>query len=92
MTVGAGRWVAGTATPCPPTPEKEDLVPEGALLTNTVEAALVDLAASGSTGCLVVRDQEGDEAEVYLRDGQVYAVMVPGGGSCSACGSCPPGR
>ena len=23
-------------------------------------------------------DQEGDEAEVYLRDGQVYAVSVPG--------------
>mgnify|MGYP006198276879 CR=1 FL=1 len=54
------------------------LVPEGALLTNTVEAALHDLAASGATGCLVVRDQEGDEAEVYLRDGDVYAVMVPG--------------
>ena len=53
-------------------------MPEGALLTNTVEAALHDLAASGATGCLVVRDQEGDEAEVYLRDGDVYAVMVPG--------------
>ena len=53
-------------------------MPEGALLTNTVEAALVDLAASRATGCLVVRDQEGDEAEVYLRDGEVYSVMVPG--------------
>ncbi|HET9944336.1 MAG TPA: DUF4388 domain-containing protein, partial [Actinomycetes bacterium] len=53
-------------------------MPEGALLTNTVEAALVDLAESRSTGCLVVRDQEGDEAEVFLRDGQVYAVSVPG--------------
>ncbi len=53
-------------------------MPEGALLTNTVEAALLDLAAASSTGCLVVRDQEGDEAEVYLRDGEVYAVMVPG--------------
>src|SRR6478735_2493271 len=54
------------------------LVPEGALLTHTVEAVLQDLAASGATGCLLVRDQEGDEAEVFLRDGEVYAVMVPG--------------
>ena len=49
-----------------------------ALLTHTVEAVLVDLADSGATGCLLVRDQEGDEAEVYLRDGEVYAVIVPG--------------
>src|SRR6478672_12939144 len=54
------------------------LVPEGALLTHTVEAVLQDLAASGATGCLVVRDQEGDEAEVYVRAGEVYAVSVPG--------------
>jgi hypothetical protein len=53
-------------------------VPEGALLTHTVEAVLHDLAASGATGCLLVRDQEGDEAEVFLRDGEVYAVSVPG--------------
>src|SRR3954454_5565016 len=54
------------------------LVPEGALLTHTVEAVLQDLAVSGATGCLLVRDQEGDEAEVFLRDGEVYAVSVPG--------------
>lgn len=53
-------------------------MPEGALLTHTVESVLRDLADSSATGCLVVRDQEGDEAEVYLRDGQVYAVSVPG--------------
>ena len=53
-------------------------MPEGALLTRTVEAVLHDLADSGATGCLLVRDQEGDEAEVYLRDGQVYSVIVPG--------------
>ncbi|MGH8894006.1 MAG: DUF4388 domain-containing protein, partial [Actinomycetes bacterium] len=53
-------------------------MPEGALLTNTVEATLHELAAAAATGCLVVRDQEGDEAEVYLRGGDVYAVMVPG--------------
>ena len=45
-------------------------MPEGALLTHTVEAVLQDLAASGATGCLLVRDQEGDEAEVFLRDGR----------------------
>ena len=53
-------------------------MPEGALLTHTVESVLRDLADSRATGCLLVRDQEGDEAEVYLRDGQVYAVSVPG--------------
>ena len=51
---------------------------EGALLTGTVETVLHDLAGQHATGCLTVRDQEGDEAEVYLRDGLVYAVMVPG--------------
>src|SRR6478609_3874697 len=54
------------------------LVPEGALLTHTVESVLRDLADSRATGCLLVRDQEGDEAEVFLRDGEVYAVSVPG--------------
>ena len=34
--------------------------------------------ASAPPVVLSVRDQEGDEAEVYLRDGLVYAVMVPG--------------
>ena len=63
---------------CLSTRGRRNSVPEGALLTNTVEAALLDLAESRSTGCLVVRDQEGDEAEVFLRDGQVYAVSVPG--------------
>src|SRR4051794_21189925 len=58
--------------------ERGATVPEGALLTGTIEPALLDLAAQSATGCLVVRDPEGDEAEVYLRDGQVYAVAVPG--------------
>ena len=53
-------------------------MPEGALLTGTVETVLHDLASQRATGCVYVRDQEGDEAEVYLRDGLVYAVMVPG--------------
>ncbi|MDQ1614106.1 MAG: hypothetical protein QOJ60_45, partial [Actinomycetota bacterium] len=53
-------------------------MPEGALLTGTVESVLLDLAERSATGCLVVRDQEGDEAEVFLRDGLVYSVFVPG--------------
>ncbi|HEX6921787.1 MAG TPA: DUF4388 domain-containing protein, partial [Actinomycetes bacterium] len=53
-------------------------MPESGLLTGTVETVLQDLADQAATGCLAVRDQEGDEAEVYLRDGQVYAVVVPG--------------
>ena len=53
-------------------------MPEGDLLTGTVETVLRDLAGQRATGVLSVRDQEGDEAEVYLRDGLVYAVMVPG--------------
>lgn len=46
--------------------------------TGTVETALRDLAAQSATGCLVVRDPEGDEAHVYLREGGIYAVNVPG--------------
>ncbi|MEP6761114.1 MAG: DUF4388 domain-containing protein [Sporichthyaceae bacterium] len=53
-------------------------MPQGDLLTGTVESVLHDLAEKSATGCLIVRDQEGDEAEVYLRDGQVYSVFVPG--------------
>ena len=53
-------------------------MPQGDLLTGTVESVLHDLAAKSATGCLLVRDQEGDEAEVFLRDGQIYAVFVPG--------------
>ena len=53
-------------------------MPPGGLLTGTVESVLLDLAGKSATGCLLVRDQEADEAEVFLRDGQVYAVSVPG--------------
>jgi hypothetical protein len=48
------------------------------LLTTTLGSVLRDLADQSATGCLVVRDTDGDEAEVYLRDGAVYAVAVPG--------------
>jgi len=47
-------------------------------LTNQVEQLLLDLGAQGSTGCLYVKGSDGDEAEVYLRDGSVYSVYVPG--------------
>ncbi|MGZ4590273.1 MAG: DUF4388 domain-containing protein, partial [Actinomycetes bacterium] len=53
-------------------------MPEGDLLTGTIDTVLLELAEQSATGCLQVRDQEGDVAEVYLRDGQVYAVAVPG--------------
>jgi hypothetical protein len=53
-------------------------VREGAVLAQTIEPVLLDLAGQAATGCLVVRDQEGEEAEVFLREGDVYAVSVPG--------------
>ncbi|MGH8971541.1 MAG: DUF4388 domain-containing protein, partial [Actinomycetes bacterium] len=53
-------------------------MPESGLLTGTLETVLHDLAGDAATGCLLVRDQEGEEAEVYLRDGEIYAVSVPG--------------
>lgn len=46
--------------------------------STSVEAVLTDLAARAATGCLSVRDEQGAQAELYLRDGQVYAVTVPG--------------
>ena len=48
------------------------------LLTSPLEQVLLDLGAQGSTGCLYVTDVHGEEAEVYLRDGLVYSVFVPG--------------
>lgn len=46
--------------------------------TTSVEAVLTDLAGKAATGCLSVRDEQGAQAELYLRAGQVYAVTVPG--------------
>ena len=51
---------------------------DGDLLTRTVESVLLDLAAQGATGCLTVTAPTASEAEVYLRDGLVYSVSVPG--------------
>ncbi len=51
---------------------------DGASAHGALEQVLVELAAASSTGCLFVRDPEGDEAEVFLRDGEIYSVSVPG--------------
>jgi hypothetical protein len=53
-------------------------VTEVGLLSSTLASVLRDLSESSGTGCLVVRDEVGDESEVYLREGKVYAVAVPG--------------
>jgi hypothetical protein len=53
-------------------------VVEGLLTGTSLEAVLRDLSDKTVTGCLVIRDSQGDEAEVFLKDGQVYAVAVPG--------------
>jgi hypothetical protein len=43
-----------------------------------IDAPLLELAAQQATGCLVVTDDAGEEALVWLRDGDIYAVSVPG--------------
>ncbi len=48
------------------------------LLTSPLEQVLLDLGTQGSTGVLMVTDDGGEVAEVYLRDGLVYSVFVPG--------------
>ena len=51
---------------------------DGDLLTNQVEQVLLDLGAQQATGCLTVLDAAAEEAEVYLKEGLVYSVFVPG--------------
>ncbi len=65
------------------------------MLTGRLETVLLDAAARGATGCLYVRDGNGDEAEVFLREGLVYAVSVPGrrmmlGARLLSCGALTP--
>ena len=43
-----------------------------------VEGVVLGLAAQEATGCLVIGDGAGGEGLVWFRDGQVYAVSVPG--------------
>ena len=51
---------------------------DGLLTSASLEEVLRDLSRQSATGCLVVRDPAGDDAEVFLKDGKVYAVAVPG--------------
>ena len=43
-----------------------------------VEGVVLGLAAQEATGCLIISDGSGGEGLVWLRDGQIYAVSVPG--------------
>lgn len=47
-------------------------------LAQPVERSLRDVADRRGTGCLVLAGADGAPARVWLRDGQVYAVNVPG--------------
>ena len=44
------------------------------LLHSVVESTLLDLSTQQATGSLVVKDIDGEEATVWLRDGSVYSV------------------
>src|SRR3954466_475814 len=48
------------------------------LAATPIEAVLSTLAEEAVTGCLHVSDLDGDEALVFLKNGLVYAVSVPG--------------
>jgi len=43
-----------------------------------VEGIILGLAAQEASGCLTITGPGGDEGLVWFRDGQVYAVSVPG--------------
>src|SRR4051794_11265966 len=51
---------------------------KGDLAATPIEAVLSTLAEEAVTGCLHVSDLDGDEALVFLKNGLVYAVSVPG--------------
>jgi hypothetical protein len=51
---------------------------KGDLTTTPIAPLLLDLAATAATGCLRIADSDGDEAELFLRSGMVYAITVPG--------------
>ena len=44
----------------------------------TVESVLRDLAAEGATGCLTVLDQAAEAADVFMRDGRITSIALPG--------------
>jgi hypothetical protein len=53
---------------------------KGDLATTPLAPLLMDLARDSATGCLVIVDDgaDGDEAQLFLKQGLVYAVQVPG--------------
>jgi hypothetical protein len=51
---------------------------KGDLTSTPLAPLLVQLAGESATGCLHISDAEGDEALIYFKAGQVYAVSVPG--------------
>jgi len=52
-------------------------VPDGGFPAR-VDSQLLELASQQATGCLTLTDPEGEQALVWFRDGDVYAVSVPG--------------
>jgi len=52
-------------------------VPDGGF-TARVDSLLLELASQEATGCLTITEPEGEQATVWFRDGDVYAVSVPG--------------
>jgi hypothetical protein len=51
---------------------------KGDLSTTPLAPLLLDLARDTATGCLVIVADDDDEAQLYLKQGLVYAVQVPG--------------
>ncbi|MGE3813492.1 MAG: DUF4388 domain-containing protein, partial [Candidatus Nanopelagicales bacterium] len=52
-------------------------MPDGGY-TARVDSLLLELASQEATGCLTLSDPTGEQATVWFRDGDVYAVSVPG--------------
>jgi hypothetical protein len=51
---------------------------KGDLATTSLPAVLRSLADSAATGCLRIQNRIDEDARVYLRGGDVYAVVLPG--------------
>jgi hypothetical protein len=51
---------------------------KGDLSTTPLAPLLIDLARVSATGSLIIVSDDGEEAQLYLKAGLVYAVQVPG--------------
>src|SRR3954453_2101373 len=51
---------------------------KGDLTATPLAPLLLQLASEDASGCLHISDPEGDEALIYFKVGQVYAISVPG--------------